>query len=493
MTKTLRLLSRASELAVIQARLVGEALTERWPDLSVSYVTRASAGDRDRSVPLADAGDKGLFTQDLSDALARGHADMVVHSWKDLPIAPREDTVVAGTLPRADPRDVLLLRRDAIDARPATLVILTSSPRRQWQLTSSVRSLLPWPVDQVETHPIRGNIPTRLDKLHRHDGHGLVVAKAALDRLLDPAAPPETRNRVRTSLEACRWMVLPIQEFPTAPAQGALAIEVSRHNADARRLAETISHEATFRACTTERRILEAHGGGCHEALGATVLTKEFGSIVSVRGRLPTGMTISRWELDASQPLPPPTDERSVFPRPGERAVSEREPIAADVDLDNDDLWVSRTEALPAHVRPGPHQIVWAAGSRTWRKLARRGIWVGGCADGLGDEEHPAVDLLAGRETHWRRLTHTKTSDPSAIATYRVTTPLPDDLGSRTHFFWTSGTTFREALMRYPSIRSGWHASGPGRTASAIRDELGSTKRVSIWLDFDAWIQQVLG
>jgi hypothetical protein len=70
-----------------------------------------------------------------------------------------------------------------------------------------------------------------------------------------------------------------------------------------------------------------------------------------------------------------------------------------------------------------------------------------------------------------------------------VTHHLPEDLPSRTHFFWTSGSLFTEALRRFPAIRRGWHASGPGRTASVIREALGEADHARVWLDYDQWFE----
>lgn len=112
------LLSRASDLAVLQAGLVADALRARWPGIEIVRTTRSSAGDRDDTTPLWKADDKGLFTADLSHDLLNGRADLVVHSWKDLPIEGRPGTRIAATLERADPRDVLLVRREAADTRP---------------------------------------------------------------------------------------------------------------------------------------------------------------------------------------------------------------------------------------------------------------------------------------------------------------------------------------------------------------------------------------
>jgi hydroxymethylbilane synthase len=140
----------------------------------------------------------------------------------------------------------------------------------------------------------------------------------------------------------------------------------------------------------------------------------------------------------------------------------------------------------------GETQIVWASGARTWERLASRGIWVHGCSEGLGDDEAPNVDVLAGGVVDWRRLTHSGSDAPDAVATYAVTQPLPDTLAARTHFYWTSGSQFRAALERFPQIREGWHASGPGRTARVIRDTLETGTRRHIWLDYEQWLLSVL-
>src|SRR6185369_10308368 len=146
----MRILSRSSDLAVRQAELVAEAVRAREPGAQVSLAVRSTQGDRDQRIALLETGDQGLFTRDLSQALLDGEADMIVHSWKDLPLVGLPGTMVAGTLERADPRDVLLLRRDVVAARPSVLTVLTSSPRRAWQMQQSLAPLLPWPCAAVE-------------------------------------------------------------------------------------------------------------------------------------------------------------------------------------------------------------------------------------------------------------------------------------------------------------------------------------------------------
>jgi hydroxymethylbilane synthase len=490
---SLRLLSRASDLATLQARLVAAALRSRRPDLDIVLATQSSEGDRDRRVALWEAADKGLFTTDLSQALVDGRADLLVHSWKDLPIASHPGTRVAATLERADPHDVLLVRRDVVTARPASLKILTSSPRRAWQIERALRPLLPWPAATIETSAVRGNIPTRLAKLVRGDGDALVVAKAALDRLLSPAGTPDVARSIRASLDACRWMVLPLEAFPTAPAQGALAVEIADRDGEIARLVATIDHEPTRRAVVAEREILAAAGGGCHEAIGATVRVRDYGVVTSVRGKMPSGEERQVWSLDAPGDVWPRAALEHVWPRRDERerAVRAKLPDVA-IPPNASAFWIARADALPESLTPAADHVVWTSGARTWAKLARRGIWVNGSADGLGDGEQPNVDTLVGRALGWLRLTHADAGDPDALATYAVTHDLPADLSSRTHFFWTSGRLFRAALERFPALRDARHASGPGRTAAVIHETLGPAAYRRVWLDYDQWLQTVL-
>jgi hydroxymethylbilane synthase len=154
-------------------------------------------------------------------------------------------------------------------------------------------------------------------------------------------------------------------------------------------------------------------------------------------------------------------------------------------------LWVARAQAVPDDWRVAPSTPVWAAGSQTRRRLAARGIWVHGSADGLGDEDRPPIDELAGRAVDWRRLTHAGVAEPEALSTYVAETELPADLPARSHFYWMSGDLFNRAIARWPSIRDGWHASGPGRTRAAVLAAIADPSRCGVWLDRESWERDV--
>jgi hydroxymethylbilane synthase len=490
----LTILSRASDLARLQAELVARAIRSHWPDAVLTLVTRSAAGDRDAVTPLAAMPDKGAFTADLSDALVNGDADLVVHSWKDLPLDGRPDTVIAATLERADPRDLLLVRRDVIDARPVTVRVLSSSPRRAWLLERALPSLLPWSIERLEFVPVRGNVPTRVRKLIDGEGDALVVAKAALDRLLSFGAPfDETASALRSMLASCRWMVMPIRDVPGAPAQGALAIEVAAANTALIEQLSDITHEPTRLAVQRERAYLAAHGGGCHAPIAATVLPRPYGVVISAQAKLDAGNE-AIWMLDRDGERAH-VESSQIWPKPDERDRHRRTRLDVGQHAAGAALWITRADALPIAWSLDPETLVWTAGTRSWQRLAARGIWVHGCADGLGDDEAPGIEVLAGRSIAWQRLTHQDAADvePSedTLATYAVESDWPGDLASRTHFFWTSGVEFRRALAKWPALRERTHASGPGRTARVIRETLGASGRAAIYLDYEQWYQEL--
>src|SRR5438876_6414022 len=211
--------SRRSDLARIQAYQVGEALKTAHPQIEIDYSFHESLGDLNQNDPLWQMPEKGVFTQDFRAGLLRGDFDLVVHSWKDLAIEDDPDTEIAATLPRADARDLLLVpgsRWPEIE-RTGAMSILTSSPRRSYNLNSFLGTALPAQLRELNFVDVRGNVPTRVRKLFQLNADGLIVAKAAIDRLLEaePGEFADTRAELRRVPSQCRWMVLPLSPNPS--------------------------------------------------------------------------------------------------------------------------------------------------------------------------------------------------------------------------------------------------------------------------------------
>src|SRR3954470_17154808 len=179
--------SRRSDLARIQAYQVGETLRGAHPQIEIEYSFHESLGDKNLNDPLWKMPEKGVFTQDFRAGLLGGDFDLVVHSWKDLAIENDPETEIIATLPRADQRDVVLVRKDRWPAvtDSGVMKILTSSPRRAYNLDLFLRQGLPADIRQIDFVNVRGNVRTRIRKLLEMDADALIVAKAALDRLLE--------------------------------------------------------------------------------------------------------------------------------------------------------------------------------------------------------------------------------------------------------------------------------------------------------------------
>ena len=493
----LTIASRRSELARIQAYQVGDALQTVHPQLEIKYSFHESLGDRNQNNPLWQMPEKGVFTQDFRAGLLKGDFDLVVHSWKDLAIDDDLKTEIAATLPRADTRDLLLARADRWPEaeRTGPISILTSSPRRAYNLDSFLRSALPARLTDLNFMNVRGNVPTRVRKLFQTEVDGLIVAKAALDRLLEAKqrefAPMQAE--LRAALSRCRWMVLPLSANPAAPAQGALAIEIVRERNDLRELVAPINCANTFSAVVREREILSNYGGGCHQKIGVSVLRRPFGEITSLRGLTDDGKVLNGWSLQPSAPRPPKVARERMWPQESsEPDWFTRERIPTKPDTDTAALWLAKADALPNDWEVKPEQIVWVSGVESWKRLAQRGIWVNGCAESLGEHEPQKIETIAGSDLKWQKLTHSGSDTDSSMpvaATYRL---IPKDgnpdLAGRDHFYWKSGSSFNYALSLNPWLRQMTHFCGPGNTQRTLQKQ---GIEPFIFLDHGQWLQEM--
>jgi len=492
------LASRRSDLARIQAYQVGETLRANYPQIEITYSFHESLGDKNLNDPLWQMPEKGVFTQDFRAGLLRGDYDLVVHSWKDLAIEDDPETEIIATLPRADARDLLLMRRDRWPQVVTTgaAKILTSSPRRAYNLEQFLRAALPVQIEELNFVNVRGNVPTRVRKLLQSDADGLIVAKAAIDRLLE--APhvaeddfSEVQKELREALGRCQWMVMPLRKNPSAPAQGALAVEISRQRPDMRELIGPINSADTFAGVIKEREILKSYGGGCHQKIGASVLRRPFGEITFLRGLTDNGRVLNGSTLEPAKARPPKVSRDEMWPLDlAHNDWFTREKIeAAEV---TGALWIAKADALPDDYQANFDQLVWASGVQTWRRLARRGIWVNGCAESLGEREDPRVDTLVGAKPKWVKLSHEDgfvEGDMLVVATYKlVPASEPPPLRGKKYFFWKSGSSFEYALARNPWLKEMKHFCGPGNTARILKR---NGVEPHIFLDHGQWLEEM--
>ncbi len=491
----LKVASRKSDLARWQAVQVARALEKHEQNPSAEFIFKESLGDQNLDLPLASMGSKGVFTEDFYEDLIGGRCDLVVHSWKDLPVEPRHETAIVMTLPRADVRDLMLVPEEVWQEACAnkTLKILTSSPRRLYNLSQILPSLLPGDV-KLEFVTVRGNVPTRLRKMHEQKA-ALILAKAGLDRLLQAEKEGFFETKISALIQGCRFQVFPISVNPPAPAQGALAVEVAKTNETTREICAALNHKTTFQCAEAEREILHRYGGGCHQKIGVAVLEMDYGRVLSLRGETDAGEILNEWKVENPTEWTRAKHGENVFPlQPKDNSWFERRSLELSADLSSrTGLMVARADAWPAGYKPSDGQTVWTAGVKSWQKLAAAGIWVSGCADGLGEDEDPGLHWL-NESIQWSKLTHKQAAGPRDIATYELQAKADaPDLNEKTHFFWMSGSSFDRARQLYPDvIQNGRHACGPGNTYKHLKGISGLKHPVKIFISLEQFLAETL-
>jgi hydroxymethylbilane synthase len=243
MTK-LVLATRKSPLALTQTEMVAAHLRSQL-GVETELLKIVTTGDKQVEWSLEQRGGKGLFTKELENALLRREADVAVHSTKDLPGDQPAGLAIGGYMPRADTRDVLVLRAGVDTPK----LIATSSPRRRLQ----VQRMFP----DVQFTEIRGNVDTRLKKIGELKvADGTILAAAGLKRLGIETWP---------NIE---FAPLPFDQMVPAVGQGAIAVQCREE--DAAKFA-AIFDAPTARAVNVERAFQNALGGGCHTAFAAHV------------------------------------------------------------------------------------------------------------------------------------------------------------------------------------------------------------------------------
>jgi hydroxymethylbilane synthase len=243
---TVRVGSRTSRLAAWQTDHVIASLEAAWPGIRCERVPIRTLGDRVTDVPLPRIGDRGLFTRDIEDGLRGGTIDIAVHSLKDLPTEMAPGLALGAVLAREDPRDALVAAAGATLATlPAGARVGTSSIRRRAQILARRPDLTI--VD------IRGNVPTRLDKVARGAYDATLLAIAGLKRL---------------GLEAAVTEVFAPEIMLPAPGQGALAVQVRADDDRVLAIVARLDDRPTRLATNCERGVLEALDGGCQAPVG---------------------------------------------------------------------------------------------------------------------------------------------------------------------------------------------------------------------------------
>lgn len=283
MSFTIRIATRASQLALWQANHIADQIRTHTPQATVELVQVTTSGDQQQTQPLSGFGGTGAFTREVQFALLENRADLAVHSLKDLPTESVPNLCLASVPVRETPYDVLVLRTDAppvksIEEIPAGFRVGTGSPRRRAQL-QFLRN-------DIEVSEIRGNVDTRLRKLDAGDYDAIVLAGAGIHRL-------GLGSRI-----GC-WLQPPAM-FP-AVGQGALGLECRADDTQTRETLLQLNHAPTHWSVLAERSLLARLRAGCHAPVG--VATRLDGDVLQLEGVVLSLSGDQRWDAAGQKRL----------------------------------------------------------------------------------------------------------------------------------------------------------------------------------------------
>ncbi|MFK7932052.1 MAG: hydroxymethylbilane synthase [Saprospiraceae bacterium] len=249
--KKLRIGTRGSKLALWQAHFTQRALEKIGVESELVIIK--TKGDKIQHLSFDKIEGKGFFTKEIEDTMLRGDIDLAVHSMKDMPTTAPEGLVITAVSYRENPADWLFVRKDVLAESelfqlPKNAVVGTSSARRKAQM-------LDFRPD-IELKDIRGNVPTRLNKLREGQFDAILLAAAGVTRL-------------EMDLSDFQVVKFNPQEFVPAPAQGVLAWQTCAEDIATRKILLNLHNAATAESTNVERRILQLLDGGCHMPLGA--------------------------------------------------------------------------------------------------------------------------------------------------------------------------------------------------------------------------------
>lgn len=259
-TPILRIGTRGSPLALVQARMVQAQLAIALAVDAIEIVTIRTSGDKIQDRPLSEVGGKGLFTKEIEEALLGNRIDLAVHSAKDMPTHAQPGLALVACLEREDPRDAFISRtaKSIMDLPPGA-TMGTASLRRQ-AITMAIRP-------DLKVVPLRGNVETRLRKLDSGEFNATLLAFAGLKRL---------------GLQEHATHVMSVDEFLPAVGQGAIGLEARADDTRTRDMLARIDHADTSIALACERAFLAELDGSCKTPIaGHATLT---GNTLHFRG-----------------------------------------------------------------------------------------------------------------------------------------------------------------------------------------------------------------
>ena len=262
MKNKIRIGTRGSNLAIIQAEMVKTALLEKFPGASIEVFVIKTKGDKILDEPLSSINDKGLFIKEIEEALINDEIDIAVHSLKDVPTEMPNELTIGAVLERAEVKDVLLTNNgETLDKLKPKAIIATSSLRRKAQLLNYNK--------KFKIIDIRGNVDTRINKLEEGYCDALVLAGAGV---------------IRSDYEKKIAEYLNPKIMMPAVCQGIIGVEYRVADVESTDYLKTINHEITYLIAKAERVFLRLLEGGCQIPVGC--FSTKVGDLYKIEGMI---------------------------------------------------------------------------------------------------------------------------------------------------------------------------------------------------------------
>lgn len=485
--KTVRIICRHSRLSLLQADLVKQRILAVQPDTEVTIIGRSSRGDRELQVSLASLEGVDFFTEEIYEALEKGEADIAVHSMKDMSATHFFSHTTFAVVDRDDVHDIAFFNSNIEDKiiRGEPICIGTCSPRREEMAISFLRKALPQLNQEIkiETRSIRGNVESRLKQLHEGNYDGTILATAGLNRLLRSEQDAATINIL---LKDKKKMLLPLIECVPAPCQGAIVVEAHSSNTAAVALLKQINDPDLFEESLKEKQEAYQYGTGCLQKFGVVTLHTQTGNVVYAAGEDTHGNVFYRWkglpdvEIDEEQLFASTKHMKDFFEYTwAHKEIAIQQPV---VFVANYKAVQSNPSSIPAKPTQLQGKTIIASGTKTWLELARQGVWVTACADGLGFEfllpvlKMPVMNIqsvdicvLTHKEAaeRWRKKGYSSISNYELLAIHNER--IIKSISASDFIFWSSYSQY-DAYQRYakPEVT---HLCAGGETATLLKQD----------------------
>jgi hydroxymethylbilane synthase len=254
--------TRGSKLALAQTNRTLGQIRQKHPDVDFKIKVIKTEGDREHGKPLFSIDAKGIFEREIDQEVASGEIDFAVHSLKDVPIVEQQTGTVLAAVPKRDsPCDVFISKGVKLEDLPKGSVVGTGSLRR----LAEIKYVRP----DLEVEPIRGNVDTRISKVQQGELAGIVIAEAGFERM-------NITNQITQRL--------PLDQFPSAAGQGAIAIVAKEGNTGLIEILQSVEDKITRAEIAAERSMVLKLAGGCRVPIGA--VGRAVGDTLTVYGSI---------------------------------------------------------------------------------------------------------------------------------------------------------------------------------------------------------------